>query len=60
MPEMKMLERALREVLALRDALGLDVTLDEDTSDVALAKLDRQSHAHWPAADDQYLCVMFR
>ena len=57
---MKMLERALGEVLALGNSLRLDVAFDEDASDVALAKFDCQSHAHWPAADDQYLRVMFR
>ena len=50
-----MLQGALREVLALGDALGRQVSLDEGAGDAALPQLDRQADADGPAADDDHL-----
>ena len=54
-PEIKMLQRALGEVLPLRDALHQDVALDQRATDPALPKLDRERDADRPATDDDHL-----
>ena len=57
-PEMEVLHRALGQVLALRDRLGLRMAFDHDAAHATLSKLDRQAHADRPCADDEDLCIM--
>ena len=57
-PEVKVLQRPIREVLALRDRLRRQVPLDQHARDTALAQLHRQRHAHRPAAHDRHLIAI--
>jgi tripartite-type tricarboxylate transporter receptor subunit TctC len=56
-PEVEMLHGALRQILALRDALRLRVALDHDRTHAPLPELDRQAHAHWAAPHDRHFGV---
>ena len=55
LPEVEVLQRSIRQVLALGDRLRTQVPLDQHTRDAALPQLDRQPHAHRPTADDRDL-----
>jgi hypothetical protein len=50
---MEMLKRSLRQVLALRDRLRLEVALDERRANAALAKIDREPEPDWTRADNE-------
>ena len=55
---MKMLHRALRQILSLGDALRLDAPLDQRTRDTAQPELDRERDADRSTADDDDLIVL--
>ena len=57
--EIEMLERALGEVLALGDEVALGAAFHQRTGNATLAQIDRQRHAHRPAADDDHLILFF-
>src|SRR5262249_43016163 len=57
-PEMEMLQRALRQVLALRDRLRLQVPLDHRRANAALAKINRKPEADWSRADNQTILLV--
>jgi hypothetical protein len=59
-PEVEVLHRALREVLALRYGLRLGVAFDDQHAHTTLAQLDGQTHADGAAADDQDLSAVCR
>jgi len=50
-----MLERALGQVLTLRDRLRADEALDQSAADAALAEFDRQTKADRSASDNDDL-----
>ena len=50
---MQVLHRALRQILALGNRLGLQIALGQNAAYTALAQLNGQSQAHRAAADDQ-------
>ena len=54
-PEVKVLERALGQVLTLRDRLRADVALDQNAADAALAEVDRKTKTNRPASDNDDL-----
>ena len=54
-PKVEVLDRTLREILSLRDALRFAPPLDQRAGQAALAKLDRKGDANRPAADDDDL-----
>ena len=53
-----MLERALREVLALGDLLQLDAALDQRAGDAAQSELDGERDADRAAAHDDDLIAL--
>ncbi len=54
-PEIEMLDRALGEVLPLRDPLRLGAALDQHAGYAAQPQIDRERHADRPAAHDRDL-----
>ena len=54
-PEVKVLQRALGQVLTLRDRLRTDVTLDQNAPHAALAEFDGEAKTDRPASDDDDL-----
>ena len=58
-PEIKMLGRALREVLALRNPLRLEPALDHAAGNAALAEFDGERNADGTTADDDDLITLF-
>ena len=54
-PEIKMLHRALGQVLPLGDALRLAAALDQGAGDAALPELDRERDADGSSADNDDL-----
>ncbi len=51
-PELEVLERALREVLALGDRVHLATALDERALDAAQPEVEREAEPDWPCAYD--------
>src|SRR5581483_7016707 len=58
-PEVEVLERPARKVLALRDAHGCPVPLHEDAIDIALPKLHREGEPDRTATHDRDLVLSF-
>jgi hypothetical protein len=54
-PEVEVLEGALRQILTFWNPADLEVSFDDDARDVALSKLDRQGDPDRATADDDYL-----
>ena len=50
-----MLQRALGQVLTLRDLLRTTVALDQNAPDAALAEFDRETKTNRPASDNDDL-----